>query len=59
MIRSNSESEFDQKIASSLVEFMVQNYEQIMTVPQELKQDILARINSTTSKRTQEAKVCT
>ena len=61
-MRSDKESELDHSLATRITEFMVQHYEEIMSVPQQLRQDILSRIDSntstTTAKHMEKSKVC-
>ena len=61
-MRSDNESELDHSSATQITEFMVRHYEEIMSVPQQLRQDILSRIDSntstTTAKPMEKSKVC-
>ena len=60
-MRSDKESELDHSSATQITEFMVRHYEEIMSVPQQLRQDILSRIDSastTTVKPMEKSKVC-
>ena len=62
-MRSDNETELDHSLATRITEFMVRHYEEIMSVPQQLRQDILSRIESNTSTTTtvkpmEKSKVC-
>ena len=60
-MRSDNETELDHSSATQITEFMVQHYEEIMSVPQQLRQDILSRIDNastTTAKHMEKSKVC-
>ena len=62
VMRSDNETELDHSLATQITEFMVRHYEEIMSVPQQLRQDILSRIDSNTSTTTvkpmEKSKVC-
>ena len=61
-MRSDNETELDHSSATRITEFMVRHYEEIMSVPQQLRQDILSRVDSntstTTAKHMEKSKVC-